>query len=258
MNRTALSFALVLVLVGSAAAQNSNIEEARRKLRTSRRGDGRRGDGRRGEASAHEGHKLAETAAPVATGDSATEHLQIGIEYRGAIKKTDNNIGTAVMRCRTTGPDSFEVTFNGHARVPGKKKEAPIDFEVVRAFKLEGTVVKNVGGSEKFSSTAEKYKLKILNMLAVAYLIKFRSPIYSEDQPQSMTWEVDARRFQFSYTKLGRPGALREVQVSLNELTDNNRFLGKFFLSPSASAPSPFRKFRIQTRDQLGINFVTI
>lgn len=255
MNRICLTVALILVLAGSATAQNSKIEEARRKLAE-----------RRAAAAAHTGHKTgsgapaAATAAPAATGDSSTENFQIGIEYRGAIKKTDDNIGNAVMRCRTTGQDAFEVVLNGHAVVPGKKKKnEPIDFEITRQFKMEGNVAKNVGGTEKFSNAAEKYKTKILNMLALAYLIKFRSPIYGTDaQPAAVTWEVDARRYQCDYVRLGKPGAWRETQVTLIETTENNRLHGKFFLAPSAAAPSPFKKFRIQTKEKLGINFFTI
>lgn len=249
MNRFAVSAALVLALAGSANAQSSKIEEARRKLHGSRRGE-----------VLIQGHKAgAVPVAPTSSGASSTENFQIGIEYRGAIKKTDNNIGSAVMRCRTTGSDSFEVVLNGHANVPGKKKKNdPIDFEITRNFKLEGNEVKQTGGAEKFSTGAEKYRTKILNMLALAYLIKFRSPVYAENQAQPTTWVVDAKKYQFSYNRLGRPGAWREVQVTLNDLTENNRLLGKFFLQPAPTAPSPFRKFRIQTKEQLGINFFTI
>lgn len=242
MNRIALS--LVLALTASAASAGS-IEEAREKLRKAR----------------HEGHKAGAVAtttvaAPAATGVSATENLRIGIEYRGAIKKTDNNIGSAVMRCRTTGTDTFEVVFNGHAVVPKSKKKVnePIDFEITRTFQLVGQTVKHTGGTEKFSAGAEKYKAKILNMLAIAYLIKFRSPIYGAGDAAPTVWEVDAKKYQLSYVKLGG----REIQVSLNDLTENNRFMGKFFLAPAPAAPSPFKKFRIQTKEQLGINFVTI
>lgn len=244
MNRYAVSAALILALACPAVAQSSKLDEVRRKVAGSRRG----------EASAR-GHKTA-VAAPAASAGASTEKFRIGIEYRGPIKKTDNDIGSAVMRCRTTGADSFEVTLDGHAVIPTKKKKHdPIDFEITRNFKLEGNLVKQTGGTEKFSSAAEKYRTKILNMLALAYLIKFRSPIYTEGQTPPVSWVVDARKYQFTYSKVGRPGAWREVQVSLNELTENNRFMGKFFLQPSAAAPSPFRKFRIQTKEKLGINF---
>lgn len=253
MHHAGLALALILAMAASATAQDSKIDEVRRKLAKSRRGEA--------PAASAYGHKApGQPASAAATsGAATTENFKIGIEYRGAIKKTDNNIGTAVMRCRSTGADTFEVVLNGHATIPGKKKKnEPIDFEITRNFKLEGSVVKHVGGTEKFSTAAEKYKAKILNMLALAYLIKFRSPIYGDSDAKPVTWEVDARRYQFSYTKLGRPGAWREVQVSLNEITENNRFMGKFFLQPTAAAPSPFRKFRIQTKEQLGINFFTI
>lgn len=236
MNRIALC-SLIAITAAASIAHAGDVESARRKL--------------------HEGHKGGAAAAPATTAPTASatnEKFNIRVEYRGIVKKKAD-IGRAEMHCVTTGPNTFEVTLEGHAHTPDKKEE-PIDFRALRKFKIEGNNLVVTGSDDKFQGAAEKYRAKILNMIGLAYVIKFRSNIYGGNMPAPVTYQVDDRKYQFSYARVRREGD--HVEVTLTELTDGNKHIGKFFLEPSPAAPSPFRKFRIQTKEQLGINFLTI
>ena len=253
MNRSAVC--AVLVLTFAATARAGDLDNALAKVRASHNSRGTVETHKVDPAGALD---TVTVAAPAPSSDSTVEQFNIGVEYHaGIMSKHDNHIGTAVMRCHTTGPDTFEVTLSGHATTPDKKREK-VDFSTVRKFKINGNIVTVVGSEDDFKGSAEKYKTKILNTVALAYLIKFRAPIYGEQDPAPVVYEVDGKKYQFSFVRLGRNGKWSEVQVSLHDMSENNRTLGKFFLEPAAAAPSPFRKFRIQTKDKLGINFFTI
>ena len=163
-----LSLLLVLVPRSDARAQDTatRLEQARQRLRDARA---------RSEA-------MAARRRPISarnTGDWSEEPFNVGMEFRIMGKRNRPDLGGAILRCwkrPEIGADGFEVGLNALVQNPDKDEREPIKIHARRRCKLEGRRIVLVGEDTRLSTFAEKYKSKVLNTLALAYVIKYRAP----------------------------------------------------------------------------------
>lgn len=221
---------VALSMTGSAFADTDRVSAAKAKLQAARQG-----------------------RAPVVTGPalctgSSTETFNIGAFAKGLGGGKRDNMGKATLVCKATAPTRFEVTMDGKAAYKSKDRMKDIQFDVSRTFEISGTTVRKVAESKNtFNGDAKKYEQKILNMLALAHLVKFRAPGAKDDE---VTYIVEGNRYAVRYVTVGGG-----VEATLRDAA-NNRQLAKFFLTPNGSGPSALREFRVQTKgDKVNINF---
>jgi len=192
--------------------------------------------------------------SPRHTKVESEEPFRVEANYRGVVKKRFDALGAGVLRCVELGSNEFSVELYAKAKYPGKddeKDEAKknIEFRVKRKFQLAGQHVKVLQEENQFNETAAKYQNKILNTVSLAYLIKFRTPNGDATPTASTSYVIDGRTYTLSYGK-----ARGKLEVTLKDDQDTKP-IGKFFLSKTPTGVFAFDFFRVNTRDDVNVEF---
>lgn len=169
----------------------------------------------------------------------------------GAYAKMGGNhpsLGQATLVCRATTQNQFVVELNGNAKYESKNKMKDIQFDISKTFEINGDIVKKVDEKAKFSEDARKYQAKMLNMIALTHLVKFRAP---SSHTGSQRYAIEGLQYRIEY---GRES--KWVKATLFDHVSNVR-LAEFFLLPNGSGPAALDKFRVHTKnDKAKINFI--
>ncbi|MBI4865263.1 MAG: hypothetical protein HY815_34120 [Candidatus Riflebacteria bacterium] len=206
-----------------AAAGAPDVRQAMERLRESR-------------------NKPADTPATVTATD---ESYQVGAQFRAALKKTFRALGTGQLKCATLGQDRFSVRLAAKVQHPDKPET--IEFDVYREFRLTGTTVVKTLEKDWMNATAAQYKKRLIDTVALAYLVKWKTPRRDDASPAPLSFIVDGQLFNVSFNPTER-----WLEATL---VGPDGPLGKFFLMPPREGVRPVKKFRIFAKNDLVVSF---
>ena len=194
------------------------------------------------------------TIQPRTTAEGSEEPFRVEANYRGVVNKSFDALGKGILRCKPLGPSTFSVELYAKAKYPGKddeKDEAKknIEFKVSRKFELAGKNIKVLDQKNWFNETAAKYQNKILNTVSLAYLIKYATPRGENGPWPDASYVIEGRTYFLTHHKVKNT-----LEVTLRD-DQGEKPIGKFFLVANPSGIWAFEFFRVNTRDEINVEF---
>lgn len=181
-------------------------------------------------------------AASAGAASAQVLQFQVDAQYRGAVKKNFNSIGTTGLRVIPGEDGAFQIAGSGRVVHP-KDKAKTFEFNVDMAFKLTGDKVEYVKSNNSCKAGSEGLRGRIEKLLPFLHLV---AALPASAAPRTITTPHGI------YT-------LREAQTAKHtEVTveEGKTVTGKFFLSRDAGQVA-LERFRIPTKDNVVLNFVS-
>lgn len=180
-------------------------------------------------------------AVTVSTSFAQVQRFQVDAQYRGAVKKSFNSIGTTGIKVTPGANGSFKIAGQGRVVHP-KDKAKVFEFNVDMDFQLSGNKVSYLKTNNTCAAGSEGLRSKIERLLPFLHLVA-ALPI----TPEARTIQTP----HGSYT-------VREAQTEkYTEVTveEGENVTGKFFLTKE-NGQLNIERFRIPTKDNVVLNFV--
>lgn len=188
---------------------------------------------------------VAQAARP-ASAEPQRELYRVNAQYRGAVTKGFDGLGTVAVVFRPNGDDTFGIDLEADLKHPEKKTVS--HFQARLAYRVDGTVLEPLSEKLDFSQEAQKHREKILQNAPFIYLMRYAA--FPQLAKPEVDWKVAGHPFRVRYARAGKR---MEATVF-----DGGRWIGKFFIEadPEHAPPHDYWKFRVNGKNDTVISFV--
>lgn len=181
-------------------------------------------------------------AASAGAASAQVLQFQVDAQYRGAVKKSFNSIGTTGIKVSPGENGAFRIAGNGRVVHP-KDKAKTFEFNVDMDFRLKGDRVEYLKSNNSCPAGSEGLKGRIEKLLPFVHLV---AALPSSAGPRTISTPHGTYTLRESVTP-------KYTEVTVEE---GRNLTGKFFLTRDAGQVS-LERFRIPTKDNVVLNFVS-
>lgn len=181
-------------------------------------------------------------AASAGAASAQVLQFQVDAQYRGAVKKSFNSIGTTGLKVSPGENGAFRIAGNGRVVHP-KDKAKVFEFNVDMDFKLTGDKVEYLKSRNSCAAGSEGLRGRIEKLLPFLHLVAALPP---STAPRTISTPHGTYTLKEAVTA-------KHTEVTVEE---GKNVTGKFFLSRD-SGQVALERFRIPTKDNVVLNFVS-